>query len=113
MSKTLAAWILHPVWRIERDAVRRPVVIAATALVAVLRVIGLALIPITCVLWFALAMIAALREMVEDFPRLFMGTMAGECRAWAEMRRGVPIVWATSYDRRYVPTIMRRDDVGA
>lgn len=109
MSKTLAAHILNPIWKIEPDAVRRPLVVFGVGAVVALRLIGIALSPLLIAILAALTLVSGTIRFIRDLPGQFIATWRAEFRAWAELRSGVPKVWETSHARRYVPTLIVRN----
>lgn len=108
MSKTLAARILHPVWKIERDWLRRILIVPGVTLVAVLRVAGVLLIPLAIALLAIMTIANGAIEFCKDLPGQFIATWRGEFECWRELRKGVPLVWATSHSKRWVPTLIQR-----
>jgi hypothetical protein len=101
--------IMGRLWRLEHDLARRAILPFAVFAVVLLRLCGLILAPLTIVLILVFEMAKAAGEVMQGTLVAVCDMTRAEPSEWAKLKRAVSMVWATAFDKRPQPVLMRGD----
>ncbi|MEG3086199.1 hypothetical protein [Sphingomonas sp. PB4P5] len=95
----------YSIWLIKRQWLRRLLVALGVPLMALLRVIGLIVLP-PVIVFFTIGI--AIRDAIGDIWQV-LGNWQGERRAWSNMLPYAKAIWRSDYASRPVATMVIRN----